>query len=265
MIDHLRAAQPRPSAPPAASGLRGRARRFTRRHGRFTATLAVVLLLLVGVNLTREYGPAGAGVALGPLAALALLVLSRRSGLTWADLGLARRTWVKGALVAMAAVASVALVYAVAAAVPMTRAAFLDTRYQLPTGRAMLTALVVIPLGTVLVEEIAFRGVLQALVGRHFGMAWGLGLPSALFGCWHILPSLGLAHVNRAVGDLTGTGSHAQITAVLGAVAFTAVAGVLLGELRRRSGSLLAAGGLHWAVNGLGVLIAAVLHATASA
>jgi uncharacterized protein len=38
---------------------------------------------------------------------------------------------------------------------------------------------------------------------------------------------------------------------------FTAAAGVLLCELRRRSGSLLAPAGLHWAVNGLGVLVSA--------
>jgi membrane protease YdiL (CAAX protease family) len=38
---------------------------------------------------------------------------------------------------------------------------------------------------------------------------------------------------------------------------FTAAAGVLFCELRRRSGSLLAPIGLHWAVNGLGVLVTA--------
>ena len=37
-------------------------------------------------------------------------------------------------------------------------------------------------------------------------------------------------------------------------VAFTGAAGLLLCELRRRSGSLLAPAGLHWATNALGVL-----------
>jgi membrane protease YdiL (CAAX protease family) len=41
---------------------------------------------------------------------------------------------------------------------------------------------------------------------------------------------------------------------VLGTVAFTALGGVVAGELRRRSGSLLASAGMHWATNGLGVL-----------
>jgi uncharacterized protein len=48
---------------------------------------------------------------------------------------------------------------------------------------------------------------------------------------------------------------------VLAAVGFTALAGVLLCELRRRSGSLLAAAGLHWATNGLGLLVGAALGA----
>ena len=45
------------------------------------------------------------------------------------------------------------------------------------------------------------------------------------------------------------------------AVGFTALAGLLLCELRRRSGSLLAAAALHWATNGLGVLLTAGLAA----
>jgi membrane protease YdiL (CAAX protease family) len=221
-----------------------------------------VVALLVAVNVIRAFGPAGAGLVVGPAAAAAFLLLARRAGLSWADLGLSRRTWARGAVIGLAALVAVAAVYAVAAAVPATRMAFLDARYQLPVGQALVTALVVIPLGTVLVEEIAFRGALQGLVTRHHGAAWGLAVSSALFGAWHVLPSLGLAGANPAVGGLTGGGANAQVLAVLGAVAFTAIAGVLLGELRRRSGSLLAAAGLHWAVNGVGVLVAAALRVT---
>jgi membrane protease YdiL (CAAX protease family) len=164
---------------------------FVGQHGRFTAAITVVVALLVAVTVTRTYGPAGAGLVLGPIAAVALVALSRRWGLSWADLGLSRHTWAKGALYAGAAVAAVVVVYAVAALVPLTRSAFLDVRYQLGTGPALITALVVIPLGTVLIEEIAFRGVMQGLVTRHRGIGWGLGVAAVLFGAWHILPSLG--------------------------------------------------------------------------
>src|SRR5690606_13056202 len=132
---------------------------------------------------------------------------------------------------------------------PATRAAFLDARYDLPTRDALITALVVIPLGTVFVEEVAFRGVLQGLLTQHRGVGWGLGVSSALFGFWHVLPSLGLVEVNPAIRAIAGDSPTAQALVVAGVVAFTTIAGLLLAELRRRSGSLLASGGLHWAVN----------------
>jgi membrane protease YdiL (CAAX protease family) len=44
------------------------------------------------------------------------------------------------------------------------------------------------------------------------------------------------------------------VPSVVGTVAFTALAGVAFSHLRRRSDSVLASAGLHWATNGLGVL-----------
>ena len=55
-----------------------------------------------------------------------------------------------------------------------------------------------------------------------------------------------------------------QAISVLGTVLFTSLAGVVFCELRRRSGSLLAPAGLHWAVNGLAVLAAAAVWAWAT-
>jgi membrane protease YdiL (CAAX protease family) len=229
------------------------------------ALVGSVVAVLASVNMLDVFGPTATSLVLGLPVAVGLVVLSRRCGLSWTDLGLARHTWRRGALVAAGSIVAVAAVYAVAAALPATHAAFLDARYQLPMGRALFTALVGIPIGTVLVEEIAFRGVLMGMITRRRGVRWGLGSSSAMFGLWHILPSLGLAHVNAAVGGLAGTGAAARVGVVLVAVAFTAVAGLLLGELKRRSGSLLASAGLHWAVNGVGVLFTALLFAAHSA
>ena len=234
------------------------------RHRRFSVTMAALLSVMVATTLLREWGPAGSGVVLGPVVALGLVMLGRGWGLSWDDLGLGRRTWARGTAYAAAAIVVVAAVYAVAAVLPLTRPAFLDARYHLAAGTALVTALVTIPLGTVLLEEIAFRGVLLGFLTRHRGIGWGLGLSSALFGTWHVLPSLGLGRANPAVGHLSGNGTGAQVAVVLAVVVFTALAGLLLGELRRRSGSLLAAAGLHWAVNGIGVLAAAVIYATSN-
>ena len=44
---------------------------------------------------------------------------------------------------------------------------------------------------------------------------------------------------------------------VVGTVALTTLGGLVFGELRRRSGSVLASAGAHWATNALGVLFGA--------
>ncbi|MDI6100332.1 type II CAAX endopeptidase family protein [Actinoplanes sp. NEAU-A12] len=228
---------------------------------RLLLVLGAVVAILAAVNVANRFGPPGTGLVAGPLVALILVLLGRRAGLTWHDLGLSRRTLLPGLKYAVGAVLAVGVVYAIGAVIPFTRPAFEDVRYHLHLSAALMTAFVVVPLGTVLLEEVAFRGVLLGLVNRHRGAVWASITSSVLFGLWHILPSLRLNDANRAVGDAVGTGAGGQALAVTGAVAFTAVAGLLLCELRRRSGSLLAAAALHWATNGLGLLVTAGLAA----
>jgi hypothetical protein len=107
----------------------------------------------------RDRCPRGPRV-LGPAGAAGLLAIVRWAGLSWGELGLGRDTWRRGLLWALAAIGAVAVVFAAGAALPLTRGAFRDPRYQLGWGHALLTAFVLIPLGTVLFEEVAFRGVL---------------------------------------------------------------------------------------------------------
>jgi len=156
------------------------------------------------------------------------------------------------------------VVYAVGAALPLTRDAFRDSRYHLDWQHALLTAFVLIPLGTVLFEEVAFRGVLWGLLRRARGTAVATIVSSALFGLWHVLPSLHLSADNQAIGSTVGHGTSGQALSVLGTVLFTGLSGVVFCELRRRSGSLLASAGLHWATNALGVLTAAAIWAWAT-
>src|SRR3984885_1710101 len=141
----------------------------------------------------------------------------------------------------------------------LARSAFRDPRYDFGWGHALLTAFVLIPVGTVLFEEVAFRGVLWGLLRRRHGSWVATSVSSALFGLWHVLPSLGLAADDQAIGSTVGSGSSGQAVSVLGTVLFTGLAGVVFCELRRRSGSLLAPAGLHWATNALGVLAATAI------
>jgi uncharacterized protein len=229
---------------------------------RITPRVAVVVVIVVlGLLNVVDIRVARASLIVGPVVVAGLTGIARLAGLSWQDLGLGPGTWRPGLKWAAAEIGIVGLVLAAAAALPLTRDAFRDTRYRLDLGNTLLTSFVLIPIGTVLVEELAFRGVLWGLLREVKGTATATIVSSALFGVWHVLPSLGLAGSNQAITGAVGTGRSAQTTTVLVTVLFTALSGVVFCEVRRRSGSILASAGLHWATNGLAVLASSAVWA----
>lgn len=190
--------------------------------------------------------------AVNACAAAAGLAAAAASGCSAADLGLARERLPAGlrhgAGFAAAAVAGWLLVAAVPAARPVLR----DKRLTAQTGaEAAYQALVRIPAGTVLWEEIAFRGVLQAALLRVMPGGAAITVTSVLFGIWHIRPTIEGLRVNRVAGGRRQTG-----TAVAAAVAATTAGGAVLSLLRARSGSLAAPVLLHLATNSPGPVLA---------
>ncbi len=219
---------------------------------------AVVVLVLAGLNVANHVLDWGS-LWLGPVGALGLLAFARYSGLTWRQLGLSRRTHAAGLRWGLGVIAVVGTVYLVGVLIPSTRSAFLDARYHLPPAGALLTAFVIIPVGTILLEEVAFRSVLWGFLSRHVHV-WQVAIASSLlFGLWHVLPATAAVTANPALAAaLVGFGAWQQVISVAGTVLFTALGGLVAGELRRRSGSLLASVGMHWATNALGVLFGLV-------
>lgn len=229
---------------------------------RISPTVAVIVTVAVLALLNVvDIRVAHASLVVAPVCVAGLVAVARLAGLSWQDLGLGPGTWRPGLRWAAVEIGIVGLVLAAAAALPLTREAFRDTRYRLDLGSTLLTSLVLIPIGTVLVEELAFRGVLWGLLREVKGTTTATIVSSALFGVWHVLPSLGLATNNQAITGAVGTGKSAQTTTVLVTVLFTALSGVVFCELRRRSGSILASAGLHWATNGLAVLASSAVWA----
>ena len=155
-----------------------------------------------------------------------------------------------GIIWAVGSVLAVAVVYAVALAVPGLGAVTGDPPHP---RQALFTALVEVPFATVLLEETAFRGVLFGLLDHDHGAVAATVVSSALFGLWHIAPSLRDEGV-RPPPRLAG---HRLAVPVwrAGTVLFTALGGVVFCLLRVLSGSVFAAMGLHWATNGLGSLV----------
>ena len=193
----------------------------------------------------RWYAPINAcatGVALSAAAA---------SGLSAADLGIGRGAWRlggPGSLWAGAAAAGWLLV----AALPGTRHVLADKRVAGLDGRAVAyQAAVRIPVGTVLWEEIAFRGVLQAAFRKVMHRNAAMAVTSGVFGIWHVRPTLQALRANGLVDDRT----HA-FAGVCAGVAATTAGGVLLSWLRERSGGLGAPMALHLVTNCGGVVTA---------
>nr|WP_245650392.1 CPBP family intramembrane glutamic endopeptidase [Nocardia harenae] len=223
--------------------------------------VAVVVVVLACTNLIAHCTTAWANVVSVPVAAVVLLALMRRRGLGWHELGLSPRHWRRGTLYAVGAVALVLSVVAIGAALPITRPFFLADRYATISG-ALIASMIVIPLQTVIPEELAFRGVLHGTLDRVYGARGVFFSGSLLFGLWHIASSFGLTSGNAGLAAVLGGGWFGQVLGIALAVVVTGAAGVVFTWLRRRSGSLLAPIALHWSVNGAGALAAALVWHT---
>jgi uncharacterized protein len=225
---------------------------------RIQVDVAVVIVVLVLTNLVAHFTTPWASVATVPAAAVGLVALLRFNGLGWAELGLGRDHWKSGVAYALAAMALVVMVIAVGVLLPLTRTMFMNNHYATISG-ALVASMIIIPLQTVIPEELAFRGVLHGALNRAWGFRGVALAGSLMFGLWHIATSLGLTSSNVGFTRLFGGGVLGMLAGVTLAVTATAVAGFVFSWLRRRSGSLIAPIALHWSLNGLGALAAALV------
>lgn len=154
--------------------------------------------------------------------------VARLTALSAEELGLARQNL--GAGLRLGGLAFVAITAVVALGAPF--GLLDDDRTTVDLGDMTLRVLVTIPVGTVAMEEFAFRGVLDGLLERVTRPTAALVIGAGLFGLWHVPP---LLDEGAAV--------------VLGTLAATTVAGVGFIWLRRRSGSLVAPVLAHLATN----------------
>jgi uncharacterized protein len=134
-----------------------------------------LVLAVLAVAMVADRAVPDAHVAVGLGVAAWLVAITRTQGFMAADLGLAGSTWRTGLGRGAAAAALVGAAYALAYLVAPVREALPEGGGGI--GRAALWAvLVVIPLGTVLPEELAFRGLLLVLLGRRLVCSPGPGV-----------------------------------------------------------------------------------------
>jgi len=227
-------------------------------RSRLHLDIAVVVVVLVLTNLIAHFTTPWASIATVPAAAVGLVALLRWRGLGWAELGLGREHWRAGMGYALAAVTVVVSVIAVGVLLPVTRPMFMNHHYATISG-ALIASMVIIPLQTVIPEELAFRGVLHGALDRAWGFRGVALMGSLLFGLWHVATSLGLTSSNVGFTRLFGGGIVGMLAGVTLAVLATGAAGFVFSWLRRRSGSLIAPIALHWSLNGMGALAAALV------
>ena len=156
------------------------------------------------------------------------LAAAAASGLTADDLGLRRERL--GAGLCWAALPSGALAagWVIVAAVPASRGALADQRItSLTWPQVAYQAAVRIPAGTVLWEEVAFRGVLQASLRRVLPGPAALAITCTVFGIWHVRPTVEALRIN-------------ELTASRRSLAWSVVASVA--GTRGRPAAVLAAG-----------------------
>jgi membrane protease YdiL (CAAX protease family) len=214
--------------------------------------------MLALANLLAHFTTPWANVAVVPAAAVGLVLLVRSHGLGWAEMGLGREHWKSGVGYALAAVGVVFSVIAIGLLLPWTRPMFLNDHYATLSG-ALIASMIIIPLQTVIPEELAFRGVLHGALDRAWGFRGVAAAGSLLFGLWHIATSFGLTASNVGFTRVLGGGAFGMIVGVVLAVIATGAAGFVFTWLRRRSGSIIAPIALHWSLNGLGALAAALV------
>ena len=232
------------------------------RRRRLIALGAAVTVLAISNVMSNRILPSWAYVPWNLSMAFVLLGIAYRGGAGPVAVGLGIRHWHRPVGVGLLLFGGTALLFALGMIVPATQSAFIDTRIgDADVAQMLWVVLVQIPLGTVVLEEVAFRGVLPALMGASPAIRWRwipvLGA-SFLFGLWHILPSIGIDNANAAVGGALG---HNQaLTTTLAVVSMT-IAGVAMCALAHLGKGIKTTMLLHWATNSLGFVAAwFVLH-----
>jgi membrane protease YdiL (CAAX protease family) len=211
-----------------------------------TGTIAVLAVWNVGVRpgLPSAWHPSAGLLVAGLTVALGLW-----AGLGVPGLGLAPDRLGSGARWGGAAAGLVLAVVLVGAVLPRTSGSYDVPRAHAGLGDLLLNVLVLIPLSTVLTEEVAFRGTLLGLLLVLLPRTWAIAACALLFGLWHL---------DGVLTSTPGSGAHVALVG-LGTVAATSAAGAVFSWLRVRSGSLLAPVLAHLAVDTLALVAAWII------
>jgi membrane protease YdiL (CAAX protease family) len=210
--------------------------------------LAATIGLLIAWNLLRSaYVPGRYHLVISFTLAFVFAAIGLAGGLDRAGLGLSGAR-VRSGLIYGGAVLGVILVgLLIVRFVPFTSGLMNDDQADVSGWTMLFETLVVIPFGTVALEEIAFRGTLLGLLRTHLDTVPAVLVSAVFFGLWHI---------NSVIRDNHGQSGAAIAGATIATLIATTIAGVGFAWLRVRSDSLIAPMLAHVATNSLTFAVA---------
>lgn len=218
--------------------------------------MGVLALLIVANLISNVVAPSWAYVPWN-LAVAAGVVWIAHHVVTPAEMGFTR--WASGARWGAALFALTTAVLLVATLIPVFDELYHDSRVDDSVVSWAYQTFVRIPLGTAVLEEVAFRAVLPALFAVRWGVLRGCLLASLWFGLWHVLPAWDLNEINPVAERWLGDGVAGTAAGIVFAVSGTMVAGLWWCWVRYRSGSILSTVLGHVATNSVAYTIAFVV------
>ena len=226
-----------------------------------TLAIEILLALLIvcyGALLSYTL-PKKTHLGLNVLFAVIAVFVGILSGLTLGMMGLAPSLMIKGAIYAAGIVALIVVGVFVASRLPLVGHFFANESFAKQSKkRVFYEAGFRVPLGTALLEEVLFRGLLLGLLLQNNSISVALLLSSVIFGLWHIFPTVNQLEANQAAKDMVAGRRGRRILSVIAVVMTTSIAGLCFGGLRIWSDSLVTPWLVHWAINASGILFSAL-------
>ena len=197
-------------------------------------TFVAIVVVLALYNVARSSIIPGDGHLVANVTiAVVVLLAGLAAGMGTAELGIERKHLGDGVRLGAIVFGLILVAVTIAAIVPFTSGYFDDARVDVSFWQMVARVLLVIPLGTVFVEEVIFRGVLHGLLRRRYAIVPAALIGALLFGLWHLFP------VWNSYSDVEPTDVN-RWGNVVGTFIATFVAGLAFIWLRHRSQHLAA-------------------------
>jgi len=215
--------------------------------------IVIALGVLAAHNLAQNLFLNERGYISGNLVvSAALLGIGRSAGLSWQEIGIELSALRPGLRIGLGTATLTAAGAGLALAHPRGRAILEDKRAMTGRGAEVWQrALLRFPLGTALFEEVAFRGVLTALLRRAHPPFRAEATSVAAFALWHVIPTGRALTANPLTHDSVGV---RRLGGVAAGSVVAGLGGIIFGRMRRSTGSLLAPWLAHSSFNTISYL-----------